>query len=224
MDSEIISKNILNLRKSLKLTQAEFAKKLHITYQAVSKWENGQSIPDITTLNYICKTFNVDLNELINGPQKKKIINKPLIIVFVIIWLIIIGILLYIILNHHQNFEFKTISSNCSAFNITGSAAYNNNKTSIYISNIDYCGGDDNILYSKIECNLYNNDSLITSCNLDKSNITLADYLKEVRINVDDKSCPDLTTSSLYLYINATDKNNKTINYQIPLSLNSNCN
>jgi transcriptional regulator with XRE-family HTH domain len=224
MDSEIISKNILNLRKSLKLTQAEFAKKLHITYQAVSKWENGQSIPDITTLNYICKTFNVDLNELINGPQKKKIINKPLIIVFVIIWLIIIGILLYIILNHHQSFEFKTISSNCSAFNITGSAAYNNNKTSIYISNIDYCGGDDNILYSKIECNLYNNDSLITSCNLDKSNITLADYLKEVRINVDDKSCPDLTTSSLYLYINATDKNNKTINYQIPLSLNSNCN
>lgn len=224
MDSEIISKNILNLRKSLKLTQAEFAKKLHITYQAVSKWENGQSIPDITTLNYICKTFNVDLNELINGPQKKKIINKPLIIVFVIIWLIIIGILLFIILNHHQSFEFKTISSNCSAFNITGSAAYNNNKTSIYISNIDYCGGDDNILYSKIECNLYNNDSLITSCNLDKSNITLADYLKEVRINVDDKSCPDLTTSSLYLYINATDKNNKTINYQIPLSLNSNCN
>ena len=224
MDSEIISKNILNLRKSFKLTQAEFAKKLHITYQAVSKWENGQSIPDITTLNYICKTFNVDLNELINGPQKKKIINKPLIIVFVIIWLIIIGILLYIILNHHQSFEFKTISSNCSAFNITGSAAYNNNKTSIYISNIDYCGGDDNILYSKIECNLYNNDSLITSCNLDKSNITLADYLKEVRINVDDKSCPDLTTSSLYLYINATDKNNKTINYQIPLSLNSNCN
>ena len=56
-----------------------------------------------------------------------------------------------------------------------------------------------------------------------KSNITLADYLKEVRINVDDKSCTDLTTSSLYLYINATDKNNKTINYQIPLSLNSNC-
>ena len=223
MDSEIISKNILNLRKSLKLTQAEFAKKLHITYQAVSKWENGQSIPDITTLNYICKTFNVDLNELINGTKKKELKNKPLIIILIIIWILAIILLVYTLLNHHQSFEFKTISSSCSAFNITGSAAYNNNKTSIYISNIDYCGGDDNTIYSNIECNLYSSDDLITSCNIDKNNTTLADYLKEVKINIDNKSCPSLTNSSLYLNINAIDKNNQTINYKIPLSLNSNC-
>ena len=223
MDQEIISKNILNLRKSLHLTQAEFAKKLHITYQAVSKWENGQSIPDITTLNYICKTFNIDLNELINGPQQHKPKNKRLIIILIIILVIAIIALIFNLINHHQSFEFKTISSSCSDFKITGSAAYNNNKTSLYISNIDYCGGDDNTIYSNIECNLYNSDTLITSCNIDKNNTTLADYLKEVKINVDNKSCPSLTNSNLYLDINVTDNNNNTMNYKIPLTLNSNC-
>lgn|SRR5574344_389749 len=224
MNSENIGKNILNLRKSLHLTQLEFANKLHITYQAVSKWENGQSVPDITTIDLICKTFNISINELLDDKKNKKL-NIKLIIITIII--IIAFILTIFILNHHHDFEFKTISSTCSAFNITGSAAYNNNKTSIYISNIDYCGGDDNTIYTTIDCNLYNNknntNTLITSCNIDKQNVTLADYLKNVIINVDNNTCPTLTESNLYLDINATNHDNKTINYKIPLELNDNC-
>lgn len=227
MNSENIGKNILNLRKSLNLTQVEFASRLHITYQAVSKWENGQSIPDITTIDLICKTFNININELINGKQSKKANIKTITIIASII-LIIIILLAIIILNHQHDFEFKTITSSCSAFNITGSAAYNNSKTSIYISNIDYCGGDDNTIYSNIECSLYNNlentNTLIANCNVDKSNTTLAEYLKDVVINVDDNTCPTLTDSNLYLDINATNQENKTINYKIPLELNDNCN
>lgn len=226
MNSENIGKNILKLRKSQNLTQVEFANKLHITYQAVSKWENGQSIPDITTLDLICKTFNISINELLNGKQSKKLNIKVLVISIIVIIALIITIIL--ILNHHHDFEFKTITSTCSAFNITGSAAYNNSKTSIYISNIDYCGGDDNTIYSTIECNLYNNlsntNTLITSCNVNKTNTTLAEYLKNVVINVDDETCPTLTDSNLYLDINATTADNKTINYKIPLKLNDNCN
>lgn len=226
MNTENIGKNILNLRKSLHLTQLEFANKLHITYQAVSKWENEQSVPDISTIDLICKTFNISVNELLNGKKNKKLNLKYIIIPIVIIIIFLITIL--IILSHHHDFEFKTITSTCSAFNITGSAAYNNNKTSIYISNIDYCGGDDNTVYEKIECNLYNKmdntNTLITSCNTFESNVTLAEYLKKVVINVDDNTCPTLTNSDLYLDINATNKDNKIINYKIPLELNDNCN
>lgn len=226
MNSENIGKNILNLRKSLNLTQVEFANKLHITYQAVSKWETNQSIPDISTLDLICKTFNISINELLNGKQVKKLNIKAILISIILFVLLIIAILF--ILNSHHDFEFKTITSTCSAFNITGSAAYNNSKTSIYISSIDYCGGDDNTTYDTIECNLYNNvdntNTLITSCNVNKTNTTLADYLKNVVINVDDKTCPTLTNSNLYLDINATTSENKTINYKIPLKLNDNCN
>ena len=41
-------------------------------------------------------------------------------------------------MNKSNDFEFKTISSKCTDFKITGSAAYNKEKTSIYISNILY--------------------------------------------------------------------------------------
>lgn len=57
--------------------------------------------------------------------------------------------------NRSNDFEFKTISSDCSNFTITGSVAYNDIKSAIYIANINYCGGADDNLYKSIECILY---------------------------------------------------------------------
>ena len=54
-----------------------------------------------------------------------------------------------------DDFSFKTISSTCDAFNISGSIAYNDKKSAIYITNIKYCGEDDTKEYEKIECMLY---------------------------------------------------------------------
>ena len=56
-------------------------------------------------------------------------------------------------------FEFKTISSQCDQFTITGSLAYNSNISSIYISDINYCGAEDNTNYQKIECTLYEKEN-----------------------------------------------------------------
>ena len=47
MDKIKIGKFIYELRKENKLTQAEFAARLHVTAQAVSKWENGRGILDL---------------------------------------------------------------------------------------------------------------------------------------------------------------------------------
>lgn len=67
-----------------------------------------------------------------------------------------------------HDFEFTTISSKCSDFKLTGSAAYNKERTSLYISDIEFCGKDDNTEYKKINCTLYetykNERIKISSC------------------------------------------------------------
>lgn len=50
----------------MKMTQESFAKKLNVSRQAVSKWENGQSYPDISMLPKIAALFNITIDELLN--------------------------------------------------------------------------------------------------------------------------------------------------------------
>lgn len=54
---EEIGTNIRLLRKTKNITQEELANALHISYQAISKWENGSSQPDIALLPAIANYF-----------------------------------------------------------------------------------------------------------------------------------------------------------------------
>ena len=63
MNQEKIGSLIKKVRKENNLTQQDFAKKYGVTYQAVSKWENGKNIPDIALLKEICGDYNIDINE-----------------------------------------------------------------------------------------------------------------------------------------------------------------
>lgn len=56
---------LFNLRKTNHLTQNEMAKKLFVTRQAVSRWENGETIPNVDTLKLISKIFDISINSLI---------------------------------------------------------------------------------------------------------------------------------------------------------------
>ena len=53
---------ILELRKKLNISQDEFARRLSVTRQAVSRWENGDTIPNIDTLKLIAETFEVSVD------------------------------------------------------------------------------------------------------------------------------------------------------------------
>lgn len=53
---------ITALRKAHKMTQAELGAALNVTFQAVSKWERGESYPDFETLSKISKLFNVPIS------------------------------------------------------------------------------------------------------------------------------------------------------------------
>ena len=58
---------IAYLRKSKGMTQEELGKVLNVTYQAVSKWERGESLPDFSTMSQIAKYFQVPLSYFEDG-------------------------------------------------------------------------------------------------------------------------------------------------------------
>ncbi|MCL2751474.1 MAG: helix-turn-helix domain-containing protein [Firmicutes bacterium] len=60
-----LQNTILDIRKNSGLTQEEFAERLFVTRQAVSRWENGETTPTIETLKAISELFKVDANILL---------------------------------------------------------------------------------------------------------------------------------------------------------------
>ena len=61
---------ILNLRIKHNLSQDELAEKLFVTRQAVSRWENGDTVPNTETLKLLSKVFNVSINTILGSPRK----------------------------------------------------------------------------------------------------------------------------------------------------------
>ena len=69
---EIIAENIAELRKASKLTQAELAEKLNYSDKAVSKWERGDSIPDVLVLAEIAELFSVTVDYFLHKHEKEE--------------------------------------------------------------------------------------------------------------------------------------------------------
>lgn len=62
MDTKIIGSKIARVRKEKNISQAQLAEQLFISPQAVGKWERGESVPDIITLNRLAEIMGIDLN------------------------------------------------------------------------------------------------------------------------------------------------------------------
>lgn len=60
---------ILSLRTNAGMTQDELAERLYVTRQAVSRWENGETVPNVDTLKNLSRLFNVSINTLLGSPQ-----------------------------------------------------------------------------------------------------------------------------------------------------------
>lgn len=61
---------IYELRTKKGLSQDELAEKVFVTRQAVSRWENGETVPNTETLKRLSNLFNVSINTLLGSPQK----------------------------------------------------------------------------------------------------------------------------------------------------------
>ena len=112
MNQEKISTTIKKIRKDNNLTQENLADELNVTYQAVSKWENGKSIPDIATLQIICKKYKIDINELLDTEVVSKKSSNILYLV-VIGLVLIVGITIGVVhmTNESHTFETKVLET-----------------------------------------------------------------------------------------------------------------
>lgn len=105
----IIAKNITDLRKANDITQADLAEKLNYSDKAVSKWERGESVPDISVLKNIADIFGVTVDYLISEEKIpaeelvesdiKQIRNNRIIITSMTIFLVLlISTFVYVVL------------------------------------------------------------------------------------------------------------------------------
>lgn len=69
MDQEKIGKFIAEKRKENKLTQEQLAEKLSVSKNAVSKWERGLNLPDVSIMQDLCRILCITLNELFIGEK-----------------------------------------------------------------------------------------------------------------------------------------------------------
>ena len=67
MNMQEIGVRISNLRKERDMTQLELADKMGVSYQAVSSWERGATMPDISRLPDISQVLGVSIDELLGN-------------------------------------------------------------------------------------------------------------------------------------------------------------
>jgi len=72
MEQEKSGKFIAELRKEKNLTQQQLAEKLGITDRAISKWENGRGMPDLSLMKPLCNELGITINELLSGEKLAK--------------------------------------------------------------------------------------------------------------------------------------------------------
>lgn len=101
-----LNEKLIELRKQNNLSQEELSYKLNISRQAISRWENGKTQPDIENIEKICKIYDITPDNLLGySEQKKNHSTKTLIIIFLVIILgITTGFLIGLI---HNEPSFK---------------------------------------------------------------------------------------------------------------------
>ena len=216
MNQQKIADLIKDLRKKNNLTQKDFALKYNVTYQAVSKWENGKNLPDIALIRQICDDYNIDINSVLDVKVKNK--HKKIYIILILIILIFILSIVF----SNDNLSHKKVSSNCPDFDIKGSLVYNKNSSYLYISNIEYCGDIDSEIYDSISCILYESNGekrIISKCN-EMEDTSLSNYLSTLEFSIENfsKNCNKYENESLILELEFVKDGNIT-SHKIPLKL-----
>ena len=105
----IIAKNLAFFRKEKGLTQAELAEKLNYSDKAISRWEHGDTLPDINILYQLCEFYGITMDillddekdkvEIVRGKNKQELINRIMFMILVglTVWLFAVVLFVYFI-------------------------------------------------------------------------------------------------------------------------------
>ncbi len=78
MNQEKIGKFLKELRKEKGLTQEQRAVKFNVSNRTISRWENGNNMPDLDILIEISDYYEIDLREILNGERKSENMDKEI--------------------------------------------------------------------------------------------------------------------------------------------------
>ncbi|MBR6033792.1 MAG: helix-turn-helix domain-containing protein [Clostridia bacterium] len=151
-----IGKNIMNLRKKYGLSQEALAEKIGVTRQTISKWELGETSPDLKQSKELSKVFNVSLDELTDNDIKEILVEKTSnteklaglilkLIKFIAVFIIVVPILLIVLrivfknINENNSGRLMNVSIECTLHNETYGYEFVYYETT---GQIKYAGGD----------------------------------------------------------------------------------
>ncbi len=212
MNQEKIGKLIAKQRKLKGLTQQELGDKVGVGYRAVSKWETGLTMPDISIINELCEILGITSDELLKGelnkkeqPQTNNNFTKKLLIIIIPLIIIIGAIIGIIIKNNNKEYEYDLTSIDQSDYQVEGKLIIKGNKLSVQIDKIK--SNDYSFLQTKIknyEYKVLSNNKMLFGFgyNLTSEGLleqkSIYDFLTTFKINYNDK----LTVSKGWLEVN----------------------
>lgn len=164
-----IGKNIMNLRKKNGLSQEELAGKIGVARQTISKWELGETSPDLKQSKELSKIFNVSLDELTDNDIKEILVKKTSnteklaslilkLIKFIVVFIIVVPIFLIVLrivfknIDENNSGRLMNVSIECTLHDETYSYGFVYYETT---GEIKYAGGD-GYLANIIDVDKYN--------------------------------------------------------------------
>lgn len=145
MDNKKIGKLIASLRKKQGLTQQDLGDKVGVGFRAVSKWERGLTLPDISIINELSKILGISSDELLSGELKKenKTKNKKKIpnsikITISIVTLIIIVVTSLLVYNNNKTYVYDIKKIDGEDYYIEGKVTFQNKKLSIIVNKLEF--------------------------------------------------------------------------------------
>ncbi len=236
MDQEKIGKLIAKQRKMKGLTQQQLGDMVGVGYRAVSKWETGLTMPDISNINELCKILDITSDELLKGELNKKEATKTshhtnkklllIIIPVIIIASVVIGI---IIKNNTKVYEYDLKSADPSDYQVEGKLLIKGNKLSVQIDKVkivDYQFLQ--VIISNYQYNMLSNNKILFGFgyNLTNENLnqptSIYEFLDNFKIDYNDRllvSRDWLINNNITLELSFTDTDGNQINKQMEILL-----
>ena len=236
MNQEKIGKLIAKQRKLKGLTQQELGDKVGVGYRAVSKWETGLTMPDISIINELCEILGITSDELLKGelnkkeqPQTNNNFTKKLLIIIIPLIIIIGAIIGIIIKNNNKEYEYDLKSANPSDYQVEGALTIKGSKLLVQIDKVksnDYNLSQvyiNNYQYNMLSSNkiLFGFGYNLTTESLDEPT-SIFEFLENFKINYNDRllvSKDWIITNNITLELNFIDVDGNKIIKQMEIIL-----
>ena len=192
---------ILGLREKNNMTQTQLADKLNINSNAISKWENGMTLPNEENILKLNKIFNVSIDDIYNNNSKNnklnirecvlEFVNKyfSILLTFLIIFLVLFILLFIFYINNNGKFNYYSIEKTNQEYSINGSIVEMPDRLNVSLSNI--VSNTSKISSSNYETAIYLDKILLYRVgditDTKDENISLNEYLQDISINLSDE-------------------------------------